>query len=75
MEITINVVEIASLMAERDLINASTDFDSRYLFPNGIVVEQIVNGVEFDEYTPEAQKYFDQQYDYWYNFLVSNSTY
>lgn len=68
MDITINILEVASELADKDLISSFGDDGGKNRFPNGIVT--FVYGVEdMTMYTEEAQYYFNQRYDYWYDFL------
>lgn len=74
MNITINIIEVASQLAERELYlreNAAiVEFGTKYLahspFPNGILVEDKEGNTS---YTDEAQDYFNNQYDLWWDFL------
>lgn len=66
MNIEINVIEVASELADRDLITAFGGEGGRNMFPNGIVEDQ--DGI--DVYTDEAQDFFNNRYDYWFDFLL-----
>ena len=66
MNIEINVIEVASELADRDLIIAFKGEGGKNMFPNGIVEDQ--EGI--DVYTDEAQDFFNNQYDYWFDFLL-----
>lgn len=68
MEITINLVEAATELAHRDVVNAY-DADPN-LFPNGSMDDTPEGGC----YTPEAQKFFDQKYDFYWDFLYDLAT-
>lgn len=68
MNITINIIELASDLADRDLITAFGNEGSEYRFPNGIVVD-IDADEDMTEYTEEAQEFFNRRYDYWWDFL------
>jgi len=69
MNITINILEVASELADKDLIFSYGDEGGKYRFPNGIVREVIEGGYEITEYTDEAQDFFNARYDYWWDFL------
>ena len=72
MDITINIEETATILANRELhlreAQAIVEHGTNYLqgspFNNGIFLEDEVS------YTPEAQKYFDREYKLWYEFLL-----
>jgi hypothetical protein len=64
MEITINIVEVASELAHRDLCKMyDNDPD---LFPSGVLLEEDDGS---SCYTPLTQNYYDKMYDYYWNFL------
>jgi hypothetical protein len=65
MNITINIIEVASELADKDLIIAFGGEGGKNRFPNGIVEDQ--EGI--DVYTEEAQDFFNERYDYWWDFL------
>lgn len=72
MNITINIVELASELADNDLMQMQSkaiDRDAELPFPNGIVREEEVNGEEIVVYTDEAQEMFNIRYDYWWDFI------
>jgi hypothetical protein len=66
MNITINIIEVASELADKDLITAFGGDGGKNRFPNGIVEDQ--DGI--DVYTDEAQDFFNNRYDYWFDFLL-----
>lgn len=66
MNITINIIEVASELADKDLIVAFGGEGGKNMFPNGIVEDQ--DGI--DVYTDEAQDFFNDRYDYWFDFLL-----
>jgi hypothetical protein len=66
MNITINIIEVASELADKDLITAFGGDGGKNRFPNGIVEDQ--DGI--DVYTEEAQDFFNNRYDYWFDFLL-----
>ena len=65
MNITVNILEVASELADKDLILSYGDEGAKYRFPNGILTD-LEDGTS---YTDEAQDFFNQRYDYWYDFL------
>ena len=65
MNITINIIEVASELADKDLITAFGTEGGKNMFPNGIIEDQ--EGI--DVYTEEAQEFFNERYDYWWDFL------
>lgn len=65
MNITVNILEVASELADKDLILSYGDEGAKYIFPNGILTD-LEDGTS---YTDEAQDFFNQRYDYWYDFL------
>ena len=68
MNITINILEVASELAHEKLIKYSddlTEYDYRNEFPNGVEVEEY----DIITYTEEAQEVFNQFYDEYYDFL------
>ena len=73
MEIKINLVEVCSELADKDLMdmqNSALENHPMLLpFPNGIVKEVEENGEEIVVYTEEAQEVFNERYDYWWDFL------
>lgn len=70
MDIKINIVEVASELADRDLVIRYGGVGGRSLFPNGILIE-----LEDElSYTEEAQDYFNTKYDFWYDFLWNLKT-
>ena len=70
MNIKINIIEVASDLADRDLITAFGDVGGKNRFPNGIVRD--VEGEEdITEYTEEAQDFFNERYDYWWDYLYA----
>lgn len=70
MNITINIIEVASELADKDLITAFGGEGGKNMFPNGIVEDQ--EGI--DVYTDEAQEFFNRRYDYWFDFLLEQNT-
>jgi replicative DNA helicase len=68
MNITINIIEVASELAEKDLKRAFVECGYE-VFPNGIVENQ--EGI--DVYTEEAQEFFNRKYDYWFDFLLDQN--
>lgn len=62
MDIRINLLEVASELADKDLILAYGDEGGKHRFPEGLVTDD-------SRYTEEAQEFFDRRYDYWYDFL------
>ena len=69
MNITINIIEVASELADKDLITAFGGDGGKNRFPNGIVEDQ--DGI--DVYTDEAQDMFNDRYDYWFDFLLDQN--
>lgn len=69
MNITINIIEVASELAEKDLITSFGGDGGKNMFPNGIVEDQ--DGI--DVYTDEAQDFFNNRYDYWFDFLLNQN--
>jgi hypothetical protein len=69
MNITINIIEVASELADKDLITAFGGEGGKNRFPNGIVEDQ--DGI--DVYTDEAQDFFNYRYDYWFDFLLDQN--
>lgn len=71
--VTINIVELASELADRkitQLQNDSLKKDSlNPLFPNGIVKED--EETETIMYTEEAQDVFNEWYDYFYDLILT----
>ena len=65
MNITVNILEVASELADKDLILSYGDEGAKYRFPNGILTD-LEDGTS---YTDEAQDFFNQRYDYWWDFL------
>ena len=65
MDIRVNIIEVATILADRDLIIHYGDVGGKNLFPNGIVIDL----EDETSYTEEAQEFFDKRYDYWYDFL------
>jgi hypothetical protein len=65
MNITVNILEVASELADKDLILSYGDEGAKYRFPNGIITD-LEDGTS---YTEEAQDFFNNRYDYWYDFL------
>ena len=65
MNITVNILEVASELADKDLIISYGDEGAKYRFPNGIITD-LEDGTS---YTEEAQDFFNNRYDYWYDFL------
>jgi hypothetical protein len=65
MNITINIIEVASELADKDLITAFGGEGGKNSFPNGIVRGIVEEGHEIIEYTDEAQDFFNYRYDYW----------
>ncbi len=68
MNITINILEVASELADKDLITSFGDEGGKYRFPNGIV-RSVDEDDDMTEYTEEAQDFFNDRYDYWWDFL------
>ena len=68
MNITINIVEVASDLADKDLITSFGDEGGKYRFPNGIV-RNVDGDDDMTEYTEEAQDFFNARYDDWWDFL------
>lgn len=62
--IQINLVEVASELAELDLVN-SRDL-SKYPQIDDLLVEEDNGGLHYKE---EVQDEFNMHYDYWYNLL------
>lgn len=65
MDIRINIAEVATELAERDLVTRYGDVGGRNLFPNGILLDL----EDETTYTDEAQDYFNAKYDFWWDFL------
>lgn len=68
MNITINIIEVASDLADTDLVSAFGNEGGKYRFPNGIV-RNLKGDYDISEYTEEAQDFFNERYDYWWDFL------
>jgi hypothetical protein len=68
MNITINILEVASELADKDLITAFGTEADNWRFPNGIV-RSVDEDDDMTEYTEEAQEFFNRKYDYWWDFL------
>jgi hypothetical protein len=66
MEIKINLVEVATELADKDLIVRYIGELTQYKFPNGLVIDE-----DETRYTKEAQVYFDQRYDYWWDYFFN----
>ena len=66
MDIKINILEVASELADKDLERSLFDEGGNNRFPNGLLIV----GDEMTSYTDEAQDYFNERYDYWYDFLI-----
>jgi hypothetical protein len=67
MNITINILEVASELAELDLM---ADFEgNKENYPNGIY-EAIEGEDDMTGYTDEAQDFFNNRYEYWWDFLI-----
>ena len=60
MEITINVIELSSELAE-EMVNVKFNYEK-----NNIYVEEN----EEIKYTEPAQEIFNEWYDYYYDFLI-----
>lgn len=60
MEITINVIELSSELAE-EMVNVKFNYEK-----NNIYVEEN----EEIKYTEAAQEIFNEWYDYYYDFLI-----
>jgi hypothetical protein len=65
MDIRINIVEVATILADRDLITSFGDEGGKHRFPNGIILDLD----DETSHTEEAQDYVNARYDYWYDFL------
>jgi hypothetical protein len=65
MDIKINIVEVASELADRDLVISYGNEGGKNIFPNGL----LRNLEDELSYTEEAQDYFNARYDFWYDFL------
>mgnify|MGYP003448014610 FL=1 len=70
MNITINIIEVATELAHKKLMEYSNNLnetDYKFEFPNGVEIED----EDEDEvrYTEEGQGVFDQFYDEYYDFL------
>lgn len=70
MDIKINIVEVASELADRDLVISYGDEGGKNIFPNGL----LRNLEDELSYTEEAQDYFNTRYDFWYDFLWNLKT-
>jgi hypothetical protein len=70
MDIKINIVEAASELADRDLVISYGDGGGKNIFPNGIL-KDLEDEIS---YTEEAQDYFNERYDFWYDFLWNLKT-
>lgn len=65
MDIRINILEVASELADKDLIASYGDEGGQNRFPKGIILD-----LDYEtSYTEQAQDYFNERYDYWYDFL------
>jgi hypothetical protein len=73
MNITINIIEVASELADKDLITAFGGEGGKNMFPNGIVEEIVEDEYEIITYTDEAQDFFNDRYDYWFEFLLDKN--
>jgi hypothetical protein len=77
MNITINIIEVASRLADDDLMNMQNSALEKHPhdlpFPNGIVKEIVEDGQEIVVYTEEAQDMFNERYDYWFDFLLEQN--
>ena len=60
MEITINLIELSSELAE-EMVNVKFNYEQ-----NDIYVEEN----EEVKYTEQAQEIFNEWYDYYYDFLI-----
>ncbi len=73
MNITINIIEVASRLADDDLMNMQNSALEKHPhdlpFPNGIVKEED----DVVVYTEEAQDMFNERYDYWFDFLLEQN--
>lgn len=65
MDIRVNIIEVATILADRDLITSYAEEGWKWRYPNGIMVELD----DETSYTEEVQEFFDKRYDYWYDFL------
>lgn len=65
MDIRINIAEVASELADRDLVISYGDEGGRKRFPTGILTDL----EDETAYTDEAQDYFNARYDFWWDFL------
>lgn len=72
MNIRINIIEVASELADKDLILSYGDEGGKNRFPNGIV-RNIDADEDMTEYTDEAQEFFNRRYDYWWDFLYDQN--
>jgi hypothetical protein len=73
MNITINIIEVASELADKDLITAFGGEGGKSMFPNGITEDILEDGHEIVVYTDEAQDFFNYRYDYWFDFLLDQN--
>lgn len=58
----INIVQLATELAEEALINGHPDYEALIIFDEEGNVS----------YTEEGQKIFDEYYDYYYNFIINS---
>jgi hypothetical protein len=65
MDIRVNIIEVATILADRDLVTSYAEEGWKWRYPNGILSDI---GDE-TSYTEEAQEFFDKRYDYWYDVL------
>ena len=66
MNIKINITEVAIDLAYRDLITAFGDVGGKNRFT---IVRDVEGEDDITEYTEEAQDFFNQRYDYWWDYL------
>lgn len=59
MDVRVNIIEVASALAEQDVV-------AEFPYPNEIYVE---NEDGDTHYTDEAQEFFNERYDIWWDFL------
>lgn len=68
MNIKINITEVAIDLAYRDLITAFGDVGGKNRFT---IVRDVEGEEDITEYTEEAQDFFNERYDYWWDYLYA----
>lgn len=60
MDITINILEVASELAQKEV-------EKHFNYQSSLIYERVSD--DETRYTEEAQSIFDENYDYFYEFL------